>query len=258
MYATDYFETMILNLTRGVSATAPTSVYLALYLNNPTDSGEGTEVSYSGYERLPVAFSTPAPIGSGMGIQNTADLTFAQASTAVGNATYVGVLDSLAGGNMYLYGQLVEPLSIQPGIAPVVRAGGVKWISSGKLSNAYKTKILNILRGTDCPGFVPYLALLNGSPESGGAEFTGNGYQRTAMEFSTPASQANGNMMIQNTSRIDSPIATGTWGQMTHIAVYDAQSDGSPFLIDQASTQIMMNNGKMVTYAPGAFNISIN
>lgn len=258
MYATDYFETIILNLARGVSATAPQAMYLALYLNNPTDTGGGTEVSYSGYERLQIAFSAPATIGAGMGIQNTADLTFAQSSTAVGNATYVGVLDSLAGGNMYLYGQLVEPLSIQPGIAPVVRAGGVKWISSGKMSNAYKTKVLNILRGTDCNGFTPYLALCNGSPEVGGSEFTGNGYQRTAMEFSSPAQQANGNMMISNTAAINTPIATGTWGQMTHIAVYDAESDGQPYLIDTASTQIQMNNGKMVTYAPGAFNFSIN
>ena len=45
MYATDYFETLILNLARGVSATAPQTMYLALYLNDPSDTGGGTEVS---------------------------------------------------------------------------------------------------------------------------------------------------------------------------------------------------------------------
>lgn len=258
MYATDYFETMILNLARGISATAPATMYLALFLNDPSDAGAGTEVSYAGYARQPIVFSAPAPSGGGMAIQNTEVITFAQAQVDVGNATYVGVLDSLTGGNMYVYGPLSEVLNIQAHVSPVVRANAVKWISSGKMSDAYKTKILNLLRGISCPGFAPYLALCNGSPESGGAEFVGNAYARMPVTFGSPASQAGGAMMMSNSAAISSPVATGTWGNLTHIAIYDAENSGSPYLIDTANPSTLMNKDKAIIYEIGALKFSIN
>ena len=49
MYACDYLETGFLNVLRGVTFAAPTKVYLALFLNDPGDSGAaGTEISYAG------------------------------------------------------------------------------------------------------------------------------------------------------------------------------------------------------------------
>lgn len=258
MYATDYFETMILNLARGISATAPQTMYLALYLNDPSDSGGGTEVSYSGYARQPITFSAPAASGGGMAIQNTEAITFAEAQVDVGNATHVGVLDSLTGGNMFVYGPLSEVLNIQANVSPVVRANAVKWISSGKLSNAYKTKVLNILRGTNCAGFTPYLALCNGSPEAGGSEFVGNAYERMQATFGSPASQAGGAMMMSNSAAISSPVATGTWGNLTHIAIYDAENSGSPYLIDTANPSTLMNKDKAIIYEVGALKFSIN
>lgn len=259
MYATDYFETLILNLARGVSATAPQTMYLALYLNDPSDTGGGTEVSYSGYARQPITFSAPAAqTGGGMAIQNIAAITFAKATVDVGNVTHVGVLDSLTGGNMYVYGPLAEPLNVQSGVSPVIRANAVKWISSGKLANAYKTKILNLMRGTSCAGFTPYLALCNGSPEEGGAEFVGNAYKRMQITFASPASQAGGAMMISNSASVTSPVATGTWGNMTHIAVYDAEDSGNPYMIDAANPATLMSKDKAVVYEVGALRISIN
>ena len=258
MYATDYFETMILNLARGISATAPQTMYLALYLNDPSDSGGGTEVSYSGYARQPITFSAPAPSGGGMAIQNDTAITFAEATVDVGNATHVGVLDSLTGGNMYVYGPLAEVLNIQANVSPVVRANAIKWISSGKMSNAYKTKILNIMRGTNCPGFTPYLALCNGSPEAGGSEFVGNAYERMQITFGSPSGQSGGAMMISNSASISSSVATGTWGNLTHIAVYDAQEAGSPYLIDAANPSTLMNKDKAIIYEIGALKFSIN
>lgn len=258
MYATSYFENIILNLARGISAPAPSTMYLALFLSNPGEEGGGVEVSYSGYARQPITFSAPAPVGEGIGIQNTASLTFPTAQSAVGSVTYVGVLDSVTGGNMYVYGMLTEPLIVQAGIAPVVRAGAMQWISSGKLSNAYKAKVLNILRGTSCPGFNPYLALCSGSPEAGGAEFTGGSYARMPIEFSSPSEQTSGSMLIQNSAEIISATATATWGNLTHIAVYDAPSSGTPYLIDAANPVTNMTKDKAVIYQAGALKFSVN
>lgn len=258
MYATNYFEEIMLNLPRGISAAAPTTIYLALFLNDPGDPGGGTEVLYSGYARQPISFSSPAPSGNGHSMQNSEALTYAEAAVSVGNVSHVGVMDSLTGGNMYLYGQLEEPLAIAAGIAPVVRAGTIKWTWSGKMANAYKIKCMNILRGISCVGFTPYLALCNGNPEDGGAEFSGNAYERAAIAFAAPSQQAGGACLITNSARIESPVATGTWGQLTHIAIYDSQSNGEPYLIDQASLQIAMSAGRQVIYVPNTLNFTIN
>lgn len=53
MYATNHFEEIMLNLARGISASAPETMYLALYLNDPGDDGAGTEVSYPGMPGSP-------------------------------------------------------------------------------------------------------------------------------------------------------------------------------------------------------------
>ena len=77
MYMTNYMETEVLNLFRGISITAPQKVYMALFLSNPGESGTGTEANYTGYSRVEVSFSTPAVMSGGIGIQNAEDIKFA-------------------------------------------------------------------------------------------------------------------------------------------------------------------------------------
>lgn len=66
MYACDYLENGVLNVLRGVTFAAPAKVYLALYLNDPGEDGaSGTEVSYAGYKRIEIDFSSPAETNGG-------------------------------------------------------------------------------------------------------------------------------------------------------------------------------------------------
>ena len=107
MYACDYLENGVLNVLRGVTFAAPAKVYLALYLNDPGEDGaSGTEVSYAGYKRIEIDFSSPAETNGGIGVQNLEDITFPTPVTAAGTITHVGILDSLAGGNMLCRGEL--------------------------------------------------------------------------------------------------------------------------------------------------------
>lgn len=77
MYACDYLENGVLNVLRGVTFAAPAKVYLALYLNDPGEDGaSGTEVSYAGYKRIEIDFSSPAETNGGIGVQNLEDITF--------------------------------------------------------------------------------------------------------------------------------------------------------------------------------------
>ena len=95
MYACDYLENGVLNVLRGVTFAAPAKVYLALYLNDPGEDGaSGTEVSYAGYKRIEIDFSSPAETNGGIGVQNLEDITFPTPVTAAGTITHVGILDS--------------------------------------------------------------------------------------------------------------------------------------------------------------------
>lgn len=111
MYACDYLETGFLNVLRGVTFAAPTKVYLALFLNDPGDSGTaGTEISYAGYARMEIAFSEPAVSNGGIGIQNLSDITFAAPADPAGTVTHIAIMDSLVGGNMLARSELTESL----------------------------------------------------------------------------------------------------------------------------------------------------
>lgn len=258
MYATNYLETAILNLLRGMSITAPATVYMALYFNSPGESGQsGTEVSYTGYARQPVAFSAPAALNGGIGVQNSADITFAQASVSVGTVTHIGVLDSLTGGNMLLYAELTESLVINANEAPVIVAGEAQWWLTGNMSNTYKTKVLNILRSVNCSGFTPFLSLWGGNPEDGGAELSGGGYARVELTFDAPEEQQTGQMKTSNSLRATTNRSTSAWGTWVYTVVMDAAANGNPvFFVQRTAKDI--RKGLLVIVESGDLSLVVN
>lgn len=255
MYATNYFEALMLRLLRGQNITAPATMYLALFPGNPSDTGTGVdEIIYSGYQRQPVTFAEPTASGSGMMIQNVGTITFPESSTSAGTVTYVGLYGSLTGGNMWLYGQLNSPLVIQNGVSPVFREGSIRWIWTGNFTTYYKTAIMNIMRGSNCSGFTPYIGLLNGS-----AEFSGNGYSRRPAYFlQEPEQQTSGTCLTYNTNEIITAAATGTWGTLNTVAVYDSETEGNAFAIITLSTSYNVTSGYQVGFHVGALQISVN
>ena len=259
MYATNYFEEGMLNLMRGQNITAPSNIYLALFQSNPTDTGvAGTEVAYTGYARQQITFSAPTASGSGLAMQNTELITFPEAPASAGTVTYVAVMDSLSGGNMWLYGQLDQPLMIQAGVSPVFRAGSVKWIWTGNLSTYYRTAIMNTLRGTSCSGFTPYIALCNGDPTASGNEFSGNNYTRIAVTMTAPAQQSSGTALSQNNADIISGVATGNWGQLNTVAIFDAESSGNAFAVIATGSTYNVTTGYAVGFHAGDFQFNVN
>lgn len=261
MYASNYFEEAMLNLMRGQSITAPSNLYVGLFQSNPGDSGtEGTEITYLGYQRQAITFSAPAASGAALSTQNTAVITFPEASTSAGTITYVGVFDQVTGGNMWLYGQLGadSTLNIQPGVSPVFRAGSLKWIWTGNLSTYYKTAIINVLRGTTLSGFTPYIGLCNGDPTGSGNEFSGNNYSRFQVTMTAPTQQTSGACLSQNSSEVISPIASGSWGQLDTVAIYNAQNNGQAYAVIPLGTYYTMTTGYAAGFHAGDLQVNIN
>lgn len=259
MYACDYLENGVLNALRGVTFAAPSKCYLALYLNDPGESGTaGTEVSYTGYKRMEIGFSAPADSNGGLGVQNLTDITFPTPPAAAGTITHLGVLDSLSGGNMLARGELVEPLVIGVNEPPVFLAGDVLFYLTGNLSRAWMAKVLNVLRGTSIQGITPYLSLWNGSPEASGSELSGENYQRVPLTFGAPAEQPSGQIVVRNSVPTAFPRPSTAWGTWSWSAIYSAQSSGEPVFLKALTESVELKQGYMPTIAEGAVELGIN
>lgn len=259
MYACDYLENGVLNALRGVTFAAPAKCYLALYLNDPGENGAaGTEVSYTGYARKEIQFSVPADSNGGIGVQNLADITFPTPPAAAGTITHIGVLDSLMGGNMLVRGELVEPLIVGAEEPPVFLAGDVLFYLTGDLSRAWKTKVLNLLRGNSITGITPHFSLWNGSPESSGSELSGNNYQRIPITFGAPVEQPSGQIIARNSAPASFPRPSTAWGLWSWSALYSAKTSGEPVYLKALTEPKELKRGYMPTIAEGAVEIGIN
>ncbi len=259
MYATNYLENAVLNAMRNISFSAPSNSYVALFLSNPTDTGTaGTEVSYAGYARKQIEFSAPAVSGAAMSIKNTQQITFAESPVAAGTATYIGLMDSVIGGNMLAYGQLTEELVIHEGYAPVLLAGEVEFTSSGNMSNAFKTKFLNIFRGQNLSGFEPYFALYNGNPEAGGAELSGDNYARVKLDMTAPAEAESGQNYIENSAAVNFNRPSSGWGTYNYSVIYNAAASGEPVWGKEFSPAREIKKGYMPTIGIGGVRVAMN
>jgi hypothetical protein len=92
-------------------------------------------------------------------------------------------------------------------------------------SNTYET---NVLTWTFTTGAVTrptawYIGLFTSDPgeAQGGTEVSGGSYVREAVTFTVSGDTAT------NSAAVEWPVATATWGTITHIAVYDALTGGN-------------------------------
>jgi hypothetical protein len=107
----NYLETNVLDHVFGGSAyTAPSTLYLGLYTAAPSDTGGGTEVSGGSYARQTATFTV-----SGDTASNDAVIEFPTATASWGTVVYVGVFDSLSGGNLLAYAALTTNKAIDTG-----------------------------------------------------------------------------------------------------------------------------------------------
>lgn len=113
-----YLENAILNHTlRNTPFTAPTTVYIGLFLTDPTEDDTGTEVSGIAYARQPATFVAPVA-GS---TSNAADIEFPIAGSNWGTITHLGVYDASSGGNLLYHGPFTVSKVIQTGDQFVIR-----------------------------------------------------------------------------------------------------------------------------------------
>jgi hypothetical protein len=119
----NYLENALVNaVLRNTSYTSPTTVYLALYTDDPTDADAGTEVSGSAYARQAITFGAPS---NGVST-NSAAIEFPQATGSWGTVTHVGIRDASTAGNLLFHTALDA--------SKAIATGDVFRVASGSLS----------------------------------------------------------------------------------------------------------------------------
>jgi hypothetical protein len=129
---TNTLETAVSNaVLRGGTYTGG-RLWMALFTAAPSETGGGTEATYTGYAR--VSFRSGAQVDSdqftvpdGAGTaSNSNDLVYAANSGSAQTVTHFGIMDASSGGNMLFWGALAASKTIDPTDIPSFPAGTVK------------------------------------------------------------------------------------------------------------------------------------
>jgi len=121
-------------------------------------------------------------------------------------------------------------------------------------SDFHKDRIVNLLRATTitAPATV-YAALstaLINDDGTGIIEPVGNGYARTAIVFDAPA------LGIANNQLVTFPQASGSWGTITHFAIFDAVTAGNMLYHDSVTAPLAVGNLDTARFQPGDLTVS--
>jgi len=120
----NYAEKLLLDwmMTAG-SATRPTSWYVALFTDSPTDAGTGTEVSGSGYTRQSATFDL-ATSGTGTTANNN-NVVFTAAGGNWGTVSHIGIYDASTSGNLLWHGAMTVSKIVNDGDSLEFSAGNI-------------------------------------------------------------------------------------------------------------------------------------
>lgn len=124
----DFLEVELLDhILRNAAYASPTTVYIALYTDNPTDADVGTECAGATYARLAVAFNAPVDGADGSKVcKNTAQIEFLEATDAWGTISHFAIRDKIDEGpptsNMLYHGAFTVPKLIESGDQFIIKA----------------------------------------------------------------------------------------------------------------------------------------
>lgn len=99
-----------------------------------------------------------------------------------------------------------------------------------------------------------YLALYTTAPTDagGGTELSGSAYARQSCAFTTTGAQAS------NTSAVEWPTATGTWGTVVAVGVFDASSSGNLLAWNNLTASKTIATGDVFRINAGDLDIDLD
>ena len=127
------------------------------------------------------------------------------------------------------------------------------------MSDYLENKFLDHFLGTastSAPAAV-YLSLHTANPadDASGAEVStsGTGYVRKAIAFSAASSGS-----AANSGAVEFDVATGSWGTISHVAVFDASSGGNQIAYAALAAAKTITTDDVLRFPAGDVDITLN
>ena len=98
-----------------------------------------------------------------------------------------------------------------------------------------------------------WLAAYVGDPGGAGTECSGTSYARVQIEFDS-ATQGT----TDNTNEESFPEAGGSWGTITHLALYDAETVGNLLWYGPLTVEKAIESGDTLQVAAGNFDVTLS
>lgn len=128
----------------------------------------------------------------------------------------------------------------------------------GSFGNYAENKILELLVGkTAFSTPTAYIAASTADPTddaSGIAEPSGNGYARVSTAGGDWNSASGGS--ITNANAISFPESSGSWGTITHLAIYDAATNGNMIAHGALDSSQAIATGEILRVPAGSFTMT--
>jgi hypothetical protein len=123
-------------------------------------------------------------------------------------------------------------------------------------SNFLETEVLDHVFGGNAytAPATHYLALFTGAPgeAGGGTEVSGNAYARQSVAFTV-----SGNLAT-NTAAVEFPTATGSYGTVTDVGVFDALTSGNLMCYATLSASKAIETGDVFRVPAGDLDITLD
>lgn len=125
-----------------------------------------------------------------------------------------------------------------------------------EMSNYLENALINAtLRNTSysSPATV-YIGLYTSDPTDAntGTEVSGGSYARVAATFGAPSDGVS-----TNNAAVEFPVATGTWGTVTHMGILDALTSGNLLYHTPLTTSKSVVSGDTLKFSVGGISVTL-
>jgi hypothetical protein len=100
-----------------------------------------------------------------------------------------------------------------------------------------------------------YVGLFTDAPDDTGAgtEITGNSYARVSLSVTTAADG-----IVTSSANVTFPQATGDWGTVSHIAIFDSLTSGNMLMYTDLTTSKVIGNGDIFQISSGNLTVTLD
>lgn len=123
-------------------------------------------------------------------------------------------------------------------------------------TNDLETRVLQwaLTNGSPTRPTAWYIGLFTAAPgeAGGGTEVSGGSYVREAVTFTV-----SGNLAT-NSAAVEWPTATGTWGTITHVAVFDALTSGNMLVYASLTSSKTIASGDVLRIPAGDLDVTLD